>query len=155
MRRNDRELTSKEDLEKIIQNADVCRIALNTGGAPYIVPLNYGFTWDSDLKLYFHSAVAGRKLNLIAEDSRVGFEIDINHELVKGALACNWGMKYASVIGTGSIAEVKDREEKIRGLNLLMKHYNYPGIPVYPEAMLHAVRVLCLSVTEITGKSRC
>ena len=154
MRRKDRELTAQNDLEAIMQSADVCRIALNTGAAPYIVPLNYGFTWDVTLKLYFHCAVAGRKLDLIGKDCRAGFEIDVDHRLVTGPQACDWGMKYASVVGYGHIVEVSDRKEKIHGLNLLMKQYGYPGTPVYPEAMLDAVRILCLYVEEISGKAR-
>ena len=55
----------------------------------YIIPLNYGFTWDTELKLYFHCAPEGKKLDLAAKDNRAGFEIDIDHELIKGPAVCN------------------------------------------------------------------
>jgi nitroimidazol reductase NimA-like FMN-containing flavoprotein (pyridoxamine 5'-phosphate oxidase superfamily) len=153
MRRNDRAVMSRTGLEQILEGGTVCHVALNTGAAPYIVPLNYGFSWDTELKLYFHCATAGRKLDLSAADNRAGFEIDRALELIKGPAACDWGMKYESVAGTGLITELTDDAEKIPALNLLMTHYGFPGVPSYTDAMLHAVKILCLTVQEITGKA--
>ena len=42
MRRKDREVTDFEELIAIMKKCDVCRIALNDGGYPYILPLNFG-----------------------------------------------------------------------------------------------------------------
>ncbi|MDR2486705.1 MAG: pyridoxamine 5'-phosphate oxidase family protein, partial [Clostridiales Family XIII bacterium] len=46
MRKADREIKGKEALTEILQKCDVCRLGLNTGGAPYIVPVNFGFEWE-------------------------------------------------------------------------------------------------------------
>lgn len=154
MRRKDRALTERNELELILAKADACRIALNTDGAPYIVPLNYGFEWGETLKLYFHCATEGRKLDLLRADARAGFEIDIAHELVTGDIACDWGMKYRSIIGTGTISEVIDPIGKKAALDLVMAHYGYTGRPEYSGAMLDAVTVLCLTVSEVSGKAR-
>ena len=40
MRRKDREITDFQELVRIMEQCDVCRIALNGGGFPYIVPLH-------------------------------------------------------------------------------------------------------------------
>lgn len=38
----------------------------------YIVPLNFGYTYEEDvLKLYFHSAGEGRKVDALAADPKV------------------------------------------------------------------------------------
>lgn len=154
MRRNDRALTDRAQLEEILQQADACRIALNTGGAPYIVPLNFGYSWGDSLRLYFHCATEGRKLDLIRADARAGFEVDFAHELVTGDVACDWGMRYRSLVGIGTISELDDPDEKKAALDLIMAKYGYPGTPEYSGAMLGAVRVLCLAVTEVSGKAR-
>ena len=40
MRRSDREVKEFEDIVAIMEKCDVCRIALNNNGYPYILPLN-------------------------------------------------------------------------------------------------------------------
>ena len=51
----------------------------------YIVPLNFGYTYEEDvLKLYFHSAGEGRKVDALAADPKVAIEMDTDHYLVEG-----------------------------------------------------------------------
>ena len=58
MRRQDREITEFGKLMEIINRCDVCRLALNDDGYPYILPLNFGTeVHDGKLTLYFHSAL--------------------------------------------------------------------------------------------------
>lgn len=154
MRRKDREVTDKAKLAEILESADVCRIALFAENAPYIIPLNYGYSWDDKLELFFHCAGEGRKLSLIGLNNSAGFEIDVGHELVTGDSACEWGMKFRSIIGTGKIFEVRDPEGKRRALDLIMRHYGFPGAPEYADAMLGRVTVLRLEVNEMTGKRK-
>lgn len=154
MRRNDRALTDRAQLEEILAKADVCRLALNTAGAPYIVPLNFGHEWGDSLTLYFHCAAEGRKLDLIHADDRAGFELDVARELVTGDVACDWGMKYRSLVGTGRVSEVADPGEKRRALDLIMAQYGFQGRPSYSDGMLDAVRVLRLVADEVSGKAR-
>lgn len=154
MRRNDRALADRAQLEDILIKADVCHLALNTGGAPYVVPLNFGYEWGDSLKLFFHCAAEGRKLDLIRTDPRAGFEIDIAHELVTGDVACDWGMKYRSLVGTGVITELADPDEKKAALDRIMAQYGYRDQSSYSDAMLSAVRVLCLAVSDVSGKAR-
>lgn len=42
MRRKDREITDFDEMIKIIEKCDTCRLALNDEEYPYIVPLNFG-----------------------------------------------------------------------------------------------------------------
>jgi hypothetical protein len=54
MRRSDREIPGIQEIEEIIQKADVCRIALANDNIPYIVPMNFGYVNDPDRTLFFH-----------------------------------------------------------------------------------------------------
>ena len=63
MRRSDREIKNIEEIMAVMRQCDVCRLALNDDGYPYIVPLNFGFTEDDGkIELFFHSAAEGHKL---------------------------------------------------------------------------------------------
>ena len=42
MRRKDREITDFDEIMKIIDKCDTCRLALFDDEFPYIVPLNFG-----------------------------------------------------------------------------------------------------------------
>ena len=63
MRRKDREITGRENIEPILQACKVCRVAMTgTDGWPYVIPMNFGYTWDEDgLTLYFHGGVKGQE----------------------------------------------------------------------------------------------
>ena len=43
MRRKEREVTDESRIKEIILACGTCRVALNTGEAPYIVPLSFGY----------------------------------------------------------------------------------------------------------------
>ena len=62
MRRSEREVTDIAEIERILNEAQVCRIALVDGEFPYLIPLCFGYTLESgELALYFHSALQGKK----------------------------------------------------------------------------------------------
>ena len=47
MRRSDREITDLKEIVEIMRKCDVCRLALNDDGYPYIIPLNFGMCFDN------------------------------------------------------------------------------------------------------------
>ncbi len=77
MRRKDKEITSEDEILRIIQNARICHVAFHDEKYPYIVPLCYGFDHQGNKKsLYFHVAKSGKKLDLIMKNPHVAFEIE-------------------------------------------------------------------------------
>ena len=72
MRRKDREIEDRAELESIIGAAMVCRLAMSEDDRPYIVPLCFGY---KDGNLYFHSAEEGKKLEILRVNSSICFEI--------------------------------------------------------------------------------
>ena len=66
MRRKDREITDFNEIVKIMEKCDVCRLALNDDDYPYILPVNFGMKVDNGkVILYFHGANQGRKYEIL------------------------------------------------------------------------------------------
>ncbi|MDY4971679.1 MAG: pyridoxamine 5'-phosphate oxidase family protein [Lachnospiraceae bacterium] len=125
MRRKEREVTDTAEIRKILEKAEVLRIALNNGTYPYVIPVNFGFEMNEEqLTLFFHGAKHGTKNKLIEEDNHAAFEVDCSHMLLKptGSESCTASFAYESVIGQGKI-EMADESEKEKLLTLLLSHY--------------------------------
>jgi nitroimidazol reductase NimA-like FMN-containing flavoprotein (pyridoxamine 5'-phosphate oxidase superfamily) len=156
MRRTDREITSPPDKLSAIRQCTVCRLGLSDDGMPYIVPLNYGYTWEDErLTLYFHSANAGKKLDVIKKNNNACFEIDCDHQLIEGEKPCDYGYAYRSVVGFGKITFIESKEGKTEALNHIMKHQTGKDDAChFDDAMLARVCVYKLVVDAWTGKER-
>jgi len=152
MRRKEREITQRDEIDAIINGALVCRLALADEGRPYIVPLCFGYGENT---LYFHTAGEGRKLDILRKNNRVCFEMELDCRIKPGPEACRWGMAYKSVIGFGRAFVVDDEAEKRRALDKILQHYaggSVPREPNYPQASLAAVTILRVDIEAISGK---
>lgn len=151
MRRNDKEIKDKNAIERILNEAQVCRIALCNDNKPYIVPMNFGF---KDNYLYLHSACEGRKIDMIKGNNNICFEVDIKNELVKSDEACNWGMKYYSVIGFGNASLINDNNKKKEALDIIMQKYseNTQKTFEYSPSALDKTVIIKVKITKLTGK---
>lgn len=148
MRRKDREITDFNEIINIIKKCDVCRIALNDKDFPYIVPLNFGLDIQGkEVYLYFHCAMEGKKLDLIAKDNRVTFEMDCDHNFIlyEERMSCTMG--YESVIET-----VPD-ENKYESLKILMRQYHAEDFKFNTD-MMRVTTVLKMTVIDMVGKRR-
>lgn len=154
MRRKDREIKAKIDIESIIIKADVCRLALVDGNIPYIVAMNFGYKPGNPDCLYFHCAPEGRKIDIIRRNNFVCFQMDIDHELVLANKACGYSMKFKSVVGYGKMFEVEDKNEKIEALNYIMNQYTGKNNFEYEDKMLNVTKILRLEISEISGKQK-
>jgi uncharacterized protein len=153
MRRKEREITDKQELETIINKCDVCRVAFADANVPYIVTMNFGYSGENG-KIYFHSAGEGRKIDMILKNNYVCFELDTNHVLHEGSKACDFGMSYSSVVGYGYITIVSDPAERISGLNQIMSHYTGKSGFSYNQSVLERTMVLRLDISGMTGKKK-
>jgi nitroimidazol reductase NimA-like FMN-containing flavoprotein (pyridoxamine 5'-phosphate oxidase superfamily) len=149
MRRKDKEITDPELFEAIIAKADVCRIALFDGSTPYIIPLNFGYSGNC---LYFHTARSGKKLDILRRNNRICFEIESGLEIVKAEKACDWTMKYYSIIGYGRAEIIEAAQSKVYGLNVIMQKYSGQSAWDYPAEMLERIVIIKLPIEEMTGK---
>lgn len=155
MRRADREITDKATIEAFIANEHILRVAFYDEGDIYIVPVNYGYLYENDKYIfYFHGAKAGRKYELSKSNPNVGFEIDGRYQLLEGEMACDFSANFQSVIGTGRLCLVSDREEKILGLNTIMKQTTQKAEWNYDDGMIEAVAVFKLETDKMSCKAK-
>jgi nitroimidazol reductase NimA-like FMN-containing flavoprotein (pyridoxamine 5'-phosphate oxidase superfamily) len=149
MRRKDKEITDRNEIELIIEKSTVCRLAMADDNGPYIVPLCFGFRNNT---LYFHSAADGKKLRILKKNPRVCFEFDGDCEVRAGVKACDFGMRYRSVIGFGTAAFVEAAAAKREALDIIMKHYA-EGAFDYPDASVNRISVFKVEIETMTGKT--
>lgn len=155
MRKKDQEITDMKEIIDIVKKCDVCRIGIFDSEYPYIIPLNFGYSYENEkLSLYFHSAIEGKKLDLIKLNNKVAFEMDCSTELISSDVPCGYTMNYKSICGNGTI-EILDNDKKIQGLKYLMKNYSNKDYPDadFEDKILKITTVLELKVNSIVGKS--
>ena len=148
MRRSEKEITEKTEIESIIRQSMVCRLALSDGQSPYIVPLCFGYSNDT---LYFHCAKEGKKLDILRQNNRVCFEFDIGAEAKPGKTACDWGLAYKSVVGFGQVVMVEDAAEKRKALGLITAQYAGKVYKITDGAAKETV-VFKVEISSMTGK---
>lgn len=149
IRRAEKEITNRREIDSILQKATVCRIGFIDHETPYIVPLNFGY---SNNCLYFHSAPEGRKIELLKKNPLICFEVDVHHELITTGFPCQWSMNYESVIGYGTACFITDVEQKQKALHIIIDHYSPGSSYVFPEKKLKEVTVIKIEINQMTGK---
>ena len=148
MRRKDKEISDESAIKSIIEKANVCRLGMVNGNTPYIVPLCFGY---HDNVLYFHGSLKGQKIDLIRKNPNVCFEFDLITEPVESENACDWSMKYQSVIGFGKAVFIESSDEKWKALSVIMAQYSN-RLFQFPENMLKATAVIKVEIESMTGK---
>ena len=107
--KRDRQVTDPEQILRILDTAKVLHLGLSVNDEPYVVPMNYGYTMeDGKLTLYLHSAVRGKKLDMIRANDRVFFEASCELTPFEGKVPCQYGLAYSSVMGRGTASMVED-----------------------------------------------
>jgi len=162
MRRKHSEVTEPEKIDQILSSATIGRLATNgVDGYPYITPVNFVYYKGN---IYFHCAPEGEKLDNIARDPKVCFQVDIplaylgkGYNLSRNRInVCGLHQFYHCVIIRGEARIVPDGSLKIEALNeLIAKHENrrdvekvHDGMPAY-----HACKVVEIRPETISAKS--
>ena len=150
MRRADKEIVHLDTILKIVRDCEVCRLGLAVGGEPYVVPVSFGFDGEA---VFFHTAKEGKKIDMMTANPRVCVQFERNVKLVTDDEdACSWTFNFESVIGFGTVTELVDDEEKIHGLNRIMRHYSGRDWS-YRGPHMKATRVWRVDLEVLTGKS--
>ena len=166
MRRKDREITGRENIEPILRACKTCRVAMIADGAPYVVPLNFGYTWDDDgLTLYFHSGLKGKKIDALRADPRVCFELDTEQGVtgegdtnikldgdnalksdiyrsgIYGSGSGSLTISGGTVTANGGMEFAKTPDEKRKGFDVIMQHQTGRSGFTYNDASLSVAEV--------------
>ena len=148
MRKKEREISERSEIDAIIRSSQVCRLGMTDGHEPYIIPLCFGYDGQA---LYFHSAKEGRKLDILRRNNKVCFEFDILEAIVADEQACRWGARFQSIMGTGIAHIIESQEEKIRALQLLMQQYS-PAAYTFPDQLVATTAIIRVDIETVSGK---
>ena len=148
MRRDEREIVDRAEIDAILRAEKVMYLALADGDMPFMVPVFYA--WDGTA-LYFHSAKTGTKIDIIKKNPNLCFAVSTEQGVVESDVICNFEAKHRTVIGFGQAAFIESEPEKIAALNLIVARFSDKAWQ-YPSENLRATRVLRVDITGIKGK---
>ena len=148
MRRSDKEITDRAAIDDIIRSCQVCHLGLAVRDEPYIVPISFGYDGAA---VFFHTAKTGKKVDMITTNPRSCVQFERNVELVTDEDACGWTFSFESVIGFGAVVELINANDRIQGLNQIMRHYSVRDWE-YQGPALDSTRVWRVDLHTLTGK---
>ena len=145
-----------EEMEEVLEKAEVGRLALCDGLEPYIVPVNFLYV---DGKIAFHCAWEGKKLDLLNKNPRCCFEVDEFEGEVSYHYEARCHLDYDSVLAFGRARVENDEKEKTRLLQHFAEKYSELYKKPLPEggkrfgkARLQECCCVVIDVDEVTGR---
>ena len=154
MTKREQQVTDLSEIARILETGKVLHLGLAVDNEPYVVPMNYGHTFeDGKLTLYLHSALRGKKLDMMRRNPNVFFEISCDLQPFEGKLPCQYGLVYSSIMGRGKAHIVEDVEEKKQAMTHLMKTQTGKDFS-FEDRLVSIVAVIRIDVEEYTAKHR-
>jgi uncharacterized protein len=151
-----RALYDRQTVNALLDEGLVCHVGLQTDrGFPVVIPLAYGR--DGDI-VYLHGSAASRLFRgARGPDIEICMTVTFVDGLVVARSTYNTDINYRSVVIIGQATEVKDLEEKRRGLDLMVDHI-IPGrsrdARPPTEKELRSTMLLKLPLGESSAKVR-
>ncbi|NLZ95066.1 MAG: pyridoxamine 5'-phosphate oxidase family protein, partial [Bacteroidales bacterium] len=171
MRRKDREMDS-EFGKQIIDAAEYGVLSMIDGKRPYGLPLS--IVRSEDL-LYFHSAKAGRKVDVLGNNSNVSVVFvgdnkipenyspnqleEMNNDATKAIqfISSVFTTEYESAIVTGAVMQVMDEAEKMKAMRLICEKYTPDKMKYFDTAIragLKRTNVYKIEIDNIAAKRK-
>ena len=151
VRRKERAMKSSREMELLLERMPVGRLAVITENGPYIVAVNYLFFEGS---IYFHSGLAGRKMEALRADPRVCFMVDEIGPQVLWEQGCGISQIYKSVVCFGKAEFVEGQVEKRGILEKMVRKYVPSSYPLFPmkDQNIAKTAVVKIVVESMSGK---
>jgi uncharacterized protein len=148
MRRKDREITDRTEINSILYSAKVLHLALSDINIPFIVPVFYAYDGAA---LYFHSSLSGTKIEILKRNNNVCFEISVDHGIIECDMPCDFEAKHRTVIGVGNAVFVENEAEKIIALDRIVAKITDKKFE-YPKSNLSRTAIIRINIESIKGK---
>ncbi len=158
MRRKYNEIKDPAKIQRILEASRIGRLAtIGQDGFPYITPVNFAVFEGN---IVFHSAPEGEKLDNIARNPKVCFEVDIPLSYLDlafdpAASVCNLHQFHQCVVIRGTASIVLESRRKVEALNALVAKHE-PGVRFDPitEDMPQTKACVVVEVRpmSVTGK---
>lgn len=152
------EIKSRQKMIDFLNSQPAGRVAsIDARGYPQVIPMNFVY---ADGAIYMHSHPFGEKLDNIARNPKVGFEVDQHVCFLPSYYfhptdASQADTLYISVVIKGTAVLVQDNGEKAMALNALMEKYQKEGrYEKLDEHMpvVHEVAVVKVVPDDMRGK---
>ncbi len=122
-RLSERASYSKDDIFSVLDEAFICHVGFNSVNYPIVLPMAFGRCGHT---IYLHGAAANDMLKTIVGGSNGSVEVCVEVTLVDGVVLSksmmHHSINYRSVVLIGKATLVRDREEKLRGLEAIVNH---------------------------------
>ncbi len=148
LRRKEREIVDRAEIDAVIHSDRVMHLALADGHTPFLVPVFYAYDGEA---LYFHSANAGTKIDILKRNNKVCFSISMDHGVLESGEACDFEARHRTVIGFGRAFFVEDEAAKIKALDLIVARFSEKRF-AYQKGNLNRVAVVRIEIVSLTGK---
>lgn len=146
MRRKDRQREDREFFEDALARASEMFLALHDGQFPYCLPFNFA---AEDGFIYIHSALSGKKMDLIRQNPHTGFALAVD-VLINRELSTTY---YKSICGCGIAEILEDEEEKAHALDLLGRKYKARCDVPASLASVRRTAIIRIRIVQLSGKA--
>ncbi|NTV45814.1 MAG: pyridoxamine 5'-phosphate oxidase family protein [Chlorobiales bacterium] len=148
MRRKDREIIERSEIDAILGSTTVMNLAMSDNNVPFLVPLFFAYDGNA---LFFHSASAGTKIGILKRNNVVCFEVSVDQGFIESDHFCDFEAKHRTVIGFGRASFIEDEAEKVRILDTIVARFSDKKFG-YPKANLKNTEVIRIDIESIKGK---
>jgi nitroimidazol reductase NimA-like FMN-containing flavoprotein (pyridoxamine 5'-phosphate oxidase superfamily) len=146
-----KQIMTSDEIDKLLSRALVGRLGTCKNKQPYVIPMCFVYYKN---KIYFHCAPQGRKMENVKANPNVCFQVD-EHQLVSSYLPCKFNMRYQSVMIFGKVHFLRDLEEKLKVLRMMMDKYDINKIAKPLEkSMVVGIEIGEIIIEKITGKKK-
>jgi uncharacterized protein len=148
MRRKDREIADRSEIDAILREGKIMNLALCDGEVPFLVPLFYAYDGKS---IYFHSARQGSKVEILRKNNLARFAVSLAEGTIENEIACDFEARHRTVIGLGKVSFVEEIGEKRLALDMIVGRFS-PRKFSYDKAALERTLVARIDIESIKGK---
>jgi nitroimidazol reductase NimA-like FMN-containing flavoprotein (pyridoxamine 5'-phosphate oxidase superfamily) len=151
MRRYDKQVIEHEELVKPLKEAEYITLALCSDNKPYIATLSHGYDEENNC-IYFHSAIEGKKIDVIKENPKVWGQALIDKGYQQGS--CDH--LYHTTQFNGTVTFLEDLDEKEHALKTMIKKLDKEPEKIIekqmPPSSISKVYIGRIDIEEMTGK---
>jgi nitroimidazol reductase NimA-like FMN-containing flavoprotein (pyridoxamine 5'-phosphate oxidase superfamily) len=84
IRRKEKEISDKNEMLAVLENAEYITIAMCADNEPYLVTLSHGYDRERNC-IYFHCAREGKKIDILNEQNKVWGQALMDKANVQGS----------------------------------------------------------------------
>jgi hypothetical protein len=149
MRKKKWEITDPQEVEAILRQEKVVRVAFSKDNRSYIVPMNYGYAYR---KIYCHTGYAGLKMEYLKVNPHVCIEVDRGVKIIAKEKACQFSCHYESVVGFGTAKLVEREEDKVAAFTIIMNQLTANNDWDFDSNIVKMTAIIEIELTELFGR---